>query len=100
RGESHDHQHPGWIEAHGWRHGLHQPMSATASTAGGHTAGRCEHLDMVLSKDMDVVSPQLYQHCSGGTTFSKVIIEFYRADGEGKRVKYMDVQLKDAIIST
>jgi type VI secretion system secreted protein Hcp len=54
---------------------------------------------MTLTKDMDVVSPQLYQHCSGGTTFSRVIIEFYRADGEGERVKYMEIQLKDAIIA-
>ena len=43
---------------------------------------------MIFTKDMDVVSPLLYQHASGGSTFDEVTIEFFRADGEGKRVSY------------
>lgn len=54
---------------------------------------------MVFSKDLDVVSPLLYQHASGGTTFGEVTIEFFRADGEGNRVKYLEVKLKNAILS-
>jgi type VI secretion system secreted protein Hcp len=54
---------------------------------------------MVFTKDMDVVSPLLYQHASGGTTFGEVTIEFFRADGEGNRVKYQEVKLKNAILS-
>ena len=42
---------------------------------------------MVFTKDLDVVSPLLYQHASGGTTFDEVTIDFLRADGEGNRVK-------------
>lgn len=99
KGESQDKEHSGWVEAHTWHHRISQPKSATASSAGGHTAERCEHEDMVFTKDMDVVSPQLYQACSGGQTFSKITVEFYRADGEGQRVKYLEIQLKDAIIS-
>lgn len=99
KGESQDKDHKDWIEVDSWEHSIVQPRSATASTSGGHTAERCEHGDMVFSKVLDVVSPLLYQHASGGTTFDEVAIEFYRADGEGKRVRYLDIKLKYALIS-
>ncbi|NYI02002.1 Hcp family type VI secretion system effector [Cupriavidus plantarum] len=98
KGESADKDHKDWIEVLSWSHSIKQPRSATASTAGGHTAERCEHGEMVFTKDMDVVSPLLYQHASGGTTFDEVTIDFMRADGEGKRVKYLEVKLKNAIL--
>lgn len=100
KGESADKDHKDWIEVSSWSHVIQQPRSATASTAGGHTAERCEHGEMVFVKDIDVVSPQLYQQCSGGTTFDTVIVEFMRADGDGKRVKYLELQLKNVIISS
>lgn len=99
KGESQDKDHKDWIEINSWSQAISQPRSATASTAGGHTAERCEHRDMVFTKDLDVVSPLLYQHASGGTTFGEVTIEFFRADGEGNRVKYLEVKLKNAILS-
>jgi type VI secretion system secreted protein Hcp len=99
KGESADKDHKDWIEVNTWTHNIVQPRSATASTAGGHTAERCEHGEMILTKDMDVVSPLLYQHASGGTTFDEITIEFYRADGEGKRVRYMEIKLKHVLIA-
>jgi type VI secretion system secreted protein Hcp len=53
---------------------------------------------MSFAKEMDVSSPLLYQHCSGGTTFDEVTVEFMRADGEGNRVKYLELKLMDVII--
>lgn len=100
KGESADKDHKDWIEVSSWRHVIRQPKSATASTAGGHTAERCEHDEMVFVKDIDVVSPQLYQQCSGGTTFDTVMVEFLRADGDGKRVKYLELTLKNVIVSS
>lgn len=100
KGESQDHDHPNWIEASAWSHSIVQPKSATASTAGGFTAERCEHGDMAFTKDIDLVSPQLFQACSGGTTFHDVQVDFMRADGEGNRVKYLEVRLKNAIVSS
>jgi len=43
KGESADSNHQGWIELTSASWGVIQPRSATASTAGGHTAERCEH---------------------------------------------------------
>lgn len=100
KGESDDKDHAGWIEVNSWSHAISQPKSATASSAGGHTAERCEHDDMVFEKVLDLVSPQLYQACSSGQTFKEVTINFMRADGDGARVKYLEVKLKNAIISS
>lgn len=100
RGESQDKDHQHWIEVSSWAHGIVQPKSATASTAGGFTAERCEHHDMVFTKDIDLVSPQLFQACSGGQTFKDVQVDFMRADGEGNRVKYLELQLRNAIVAS
>ena len=100
KGESGDKDHKDWIEASSWSHTMHQPKSATASTAGGHTAERVEHGEMFFAKDIDLVSPLLYQHCSGGTTFKEVTIEFMRADGEGKRVKFLETRLMNVLVGS
>jgi type VI secretion system secreted protein Hcp len=99
KGESRDAEHKDWLEVTSWSHLIRQPKSATASTAGGHTAERCEHGDMIFTKDMDMTSPLLYQHCSAGTTFDEITIDFMRASGD-KRVKYLEIKLKNAIVSS
>lgn len=100
KGESADKDHKDWIEVDSWDHSITQPRSATASTSGGHTSERAEHGEMIFTKSLDVVSPLLYQHCSGGSTFDEVTVDFMRADGEGKRVKYMEIKLKYVIIAS
>lgn len=70
-GESMDKEHSQWIELNALRHQMRQPTSAFASTAGGHTTGRTEHGDMAI----------------------------YRDAGDGKRVKYLEIQLKSVLIS-
>src|SRR5690348_14420036 len=88
KGESMDVEHKGWIEISGLHWGVSQPRSATASTAGGHTAERCEHRILSLSKVADLASPILMQTCSMGRTIPKAKLELMRADGDGQRVKY------------
>lgn len=100
KGESADKDHAGWLELKSWDHSIVQPRSATASTAGGHTSERCEHGDMVFTKEIDSSSPLLYQNASGGTTFDEVTVDFMRADGEGNRVKYLEIKMKYVIISS
>ncbi|MDR0587485.1 MAG: type VI secretion system tube protein Hcp [Burkholderiales bacterium] len=99
KSESMDKDHAGWIEVDFWESTLKQPRSVTASTAGGHTSERTEHAPMVFHKLLDLSSPLLYQHLSGGTTFDEVTVEFFRADGEGNRVKYLEIKMKHVIIS-
>lgn len=99
KGESQDQDHKHWIEVDSWSHNIVQPKSATSSSAGGHTAERCEHGEMEFGKELDLVSPQLYQACSGGQTFKEVQIDFMRADGDGKRVKYLEIKLKNVLVA-
>lgn len=98
-GESRDKDHAKWLEVQSWSHNIRQPKSATASSAGGHTAERCEHGDMIFVKDMDLTSPKLWEACSAGHTFDEINIEFMRADGNA-RIKYLEIKLKNALISS
>ncbi|MES2742391.1 MAG: type VI secretion system tube protein Hcp [Pseudomonadota bacterium] len=99
KGESKDSLHQGWIELTTAHWGVVQPRSATESTAGGHTAERCEHRTLAVSKMADLASPILLQHCSMGKTIPKARLEFMRADGNGNPVKYYHVELENVMIA-
>lgn len=100
KGESQDSNHNNWIECTSAQWGVTQPKSATASTGGGHTAERCEHQSVALTKLADLSSPLLMQHCSTGKTISKARLEFMRADGDGQAVKYYEVELENVLIGS
>jgi type VI secretion system secreted protein Hcp len=100
KGESADSAHQGWIEVATAQWGVRQPKSATASTGGGHTAERCEHSSLSISKLADLSSPLLMQNCSAGRTIPKAKLEFMRADGQGERVKYYEVELENVLIGS
>jgi type VI secretion system secreted protein Hcp len=100
KGESADDKHKDWIECKSVAWGVKQPKSATASTGGGHTAERCEHLDVTIEKLADLASPILMQTCSAGKTIPKATLEFMRADGQGERVKYYQIQLENVLIGS
>jgi len=89
-----------WFEVSSWHHLIRQPKSATASTAGGHTSERCEHGEMVFTKDLDLVSPQLWEACSAGSLYEEVEINFFRSNGTAGRVQYLTIKLKKVIVSS
>lgn len=99
KGESTDSAHQSWIELTSAQWGVVQPRSTTASTGGGHTAERCEHRILSLTKLADLASPVLMQTCSMGKTIPKARLEFMRADGDGKPVKYYEVELENVMIA-
>jgi type VI secretion system secreted protein Hcp len=100
KGESQDSGHQGWIEISSAHWGVIQPRSATASTGGGHTAERCEHRTLTLSKLSDLSSPILMQHCSMGKTIPKAKLDIMRADGQGNPVRYYEVELENVMIAS
>jgi type VI secretion system secreted protein Hcp len=100
KGESSDDKHKDWIECKSVSWGVKQPKSATASTGGGHTAERCEHQEVTIEKMADLASPILMQTCSAGRTIPKVKLEFMRADGQGVRIKYYEIQLENVLIGS
>ena len=98
-GESTDGNHKGEIELMSFSHGVSQPRSATASTAGGGTTGRCNHTDMSVQKTLDSASPILNQNCCTGKHISLITITLRRADGD-KSIPYMVYKLSDVVISS
>ena len=98
KGESTDDKHKDWIECKSVSWGVSQPKSATASTGGGHTAERCEHTEISLAKLADLSTPVLLQTCSSGKTIPRAKFEFMRADGQGDRVKYFEIEIENVLI--
>lgn len=99
KGESTDSKHPGWIECESVEWGITQPRSATASTAGGHTAERAELEDITFIKCADLSSPILMQMCAVGKTIPRAKFEFMRADGNGEAIRYFEIELENVLIS-
>ena len=100
KGESSDELNKGWIECKSVNWEVLQPKSATASTGGGHTAERTEHKDIVISKLADMATPLLLQTCSSGKTIPKAQLKFMRADGQGARILYFQIDLENVLISS
>jgi len=98
KGESADSKHAGWIECVAVQWSMKQPKSATSSTSGGHTAERAELDDITFQKLADLSSPILMQTCVMGKTIPRAKFEFLRADGQGERVKYFEVELENVLI--
>jgi type VI secretion system secreted protein Hcp len=98
KGESSDDGHKGWIECLSVNWSVTQPRSATASTGGGHTAERAELSEISVSKLADLASPILFQACACGKTYPKAKLEFMRADGDAKPVKYMEIELENVLL--
>lgn len=97
-GESTDSKHSGWIEATQYKAGASQKVSSTVSSAGGATTGRVDVKPFTFTKQVDGSSPKLFQACCAGTHFNKIIIAIHRA-GETEKVKFMQYELSDCIIS-
>jgi type VI secretion system secreted protein Hcp len=98
KGESMDDKHKDWIECKSVQFSVMQPKSATSSTGGGHTAERVEMSDISITKLADLATPILLQTCAAGKTIPKAKLEFMRADGNGDRVKYFEIQLENVLI--
>lgn len=98
KGESADDRHKDWIECKSVSWAVEQPRSATSSTGGGHTAERCEHREVVITKLADLASPILLQTCAAGRTIPRARLEFMRADAQGERVKYFEIELDNVLI--
>jgi type VI secretion system secreted protein Hcp len=111
KGESRDAKHKAdkAVEVSSFEHFIRQPKSSSASSAGGHTAERTEHGEMVFTKDIDSASTKLWQACSAGTVYKDIEVYFYRAFGGSsnatattgnQRVNYLKVELKNVVIAS
>jgi len=107
QGDSSDTKHANEIEISSFSHLLSQPKSSSASSAGGHTAERTEHGELIMVKEIDKATPKLNRASSAGTVYPKAVITFYRAYGGSNatstsqtRVDYYKIVLDDVVISS
>ena len=97
-GESQDDKHPKWIELLSFSHGMSQPPSVTASSAGGASSGRVNMQDFSIVKHLDSASPKLATACCTGQHIPNVKIEVCRAGGD--KLKYMEYKMTNVIVSS
>src|ERR1700712_136446 len=98
KGESADHSHRDWIECRSVQWQVLQPKSATASTSGGPTAQRTEHQDIRFQKAGGLRPPAVPAKLPVGKTIPRAKVEFLRADGNGERIKYFEIELENVLI--
>jgi type VI secretion system secreted protein Hcp len=96
-GESKDGKHDGWIELLSFRHGAVQPVSSTASSAGGAAVGRVNFSPVTISKLVDKTSPKLWEACFTGKHIKKITIELCRAGGD--KQKYLVIKMEQVLIA-
>lgn len=97
-GESQDDKHKKWIEIHSYNTGVSMPVAGGRSSQGSASAGRCDHRDLSITKNLDATSPKLQFFASNGTHIKKATLDICRATGD-KQLVYQ-VTFEDLIISS
>lgn len=97
-GEALDANHKDWIEILDFRYMLEQPISSTASSSGGATAGGAKCVDLYINKYIDKASPKIFEACASGQHFKNMVIDINRAGGSQQR--YLQIKLEEVIISS
>ena len=97
-GESTDEKHKDWIEILTYHHGITQPVSRTASSAGGASAERVNFGAFSIVKLVDKASPKLFEASVTGKHIKEITLEVCRA-GDDKQ-KYLEIKLDQVLISS
>ena len=96
-GESRDDQHKDWIELLLFKHGAVQPVSTTASSAGGAAAERVNFSPVTICKLVDKASPKLWEAAFTGRHIKEVVVELHRSGGD--KQKYLTVRMEQVLVS-
>jgi type VI secretion system Hcp family effector len=97
-GESTDSKHKDQIEVLSYSHGVSQMGTASDSTAGAKSSGRCDHQDFSIVKELDKASPELNLQCCKGTHIKEMTLELCSATGD--KSPYMRYKFEGLIISS
>jgi type VI secretion system secreted protein Hcp len=100
KGESADDGHKDEIEVFSWNHSFHQPTSASRVSQGGGTVERANHADFSFTKMTDASTDDLLKMCWTGKHIDKATFCAYRANGDNKPVRYMEVVMEQVIVSS
>jgi type VI secretion system secreted protein Hcp len=96
KGEATEQGHKDWIGALSVSFQVSK-TPVKARSAGGAKA--TEGSALAITKQVDTASPKLFEACTKGTHIPEVTIEYMRADKSGKPIVYMQIKLKEVVIS-
>ncbi|UVM06036.1 Hcp family type VI secretion system effector [Pseudomonas laurylsulfatiphila] len=96
-GEALDEKYRNWIEVNGYSFSTCQSTSATASSAGGATAGRTTLSHFTFTKTLDKSSCKLMEASCAGEHLKEVTLVLSRAGAE--KLKYYEIVLEEVIIA-
>ncbi len=99
KGESGDTSHTEELQILSWSHSFNQPTKPTRSSAGGGTVEQANHSDFSVTKYVDSATDDLLKMCWSGKQIGKGTFTAYRADGDNKPVKYLEVLLEKIVVS-
>jgi len=99
KGESTDADHKDELQILSWSHSFNQPTSPTRSSAGGGTVEQANHSDFSITKYLDAATDDLLKYCWNGKQIGKGTFTAYRADGDNKPIKYLEVIMEKIVIS-
>ena len=97
-GESSDDKYKEWVEVLSYYFRVRQPVSGTASSAGGATAERANFSDFKVVKRIDKATPKLALACADETHIKGINMDLCRAGGD--KIKYMEYKLSNCIVSS
>jgi type VI secretion system secreted protein Hcp len=80
-----------WIPVLQVSQGIESPRDA----ATGLASGKRQHKSIVIRKQVDAASPQLYRAATSHELLKQVVIEFVRPDAQGKEESYQTITLTD-----
>lgn len=98
KGEVTEKDHKDWVAATKVEYQVKQPPSTTQQTAGGRSAEAVEFSEFVIEKLVDKATPKLFEAACKGTHIPEVTIDYTRAGGDSP-VKYLEIKLKEVLIS-
>jgi len=98
-GESTDADHKDWIDLLSAGLSVHRPV-AGAHAGVTRAQGAADFDPISISKSVDKSSVKLMEAVAKGTSFKTVKIDFTTSYGGDKRVPYMKIELKDALVTS
>ncbi len=99
KGEAKDEQFKDHIEVQSFTFSASNPSKANLGT--GHAGGRATCNDFVITKNMDLASPLLFQKCAQGLHMESAYMVFTRAGAKsGRQEKFIRFDFEDLVVSS
>lgn len=87
--------HAGEIEVLDWSWGIKQ--SGTAHHSTGATGGAADVHDLIVTKRIDMATPNLYKFCHQGKDLKKAVLTFMKKSGDAD-IEYLKITMKGPVI--